>query len=55
MFILLRPHVSHFGEGNQTVWPTLKNKSSPPVMPKQRKRCIVQYEVYKTFQMTWNL
>jgi hypothetical protein len=25
---------------NQTVCPTLKNKSWPPIMPKQRERCL---------------
>jgi hypothetical protein len=35
MFILTGPHVRHFSDGNQTVCPTLKNKSWPPIMPKQ--------------------
>jgi cytochrome c oxidase assembly protein Cox11 len=40
MFILIGPHVRHFSDGNQTVCPTLKNKSWPPIMPKQRERYI---------------
>jgi hypothetical protein len=40
MFILIGPHVRHFSDGNQTVCSTLKNKSWPPIMPKQRERYI---------------
>jgi hypothetical protein len=40
MFILIGPHVRHFSDGNQTVCPTLKKKTWPPIMPKQRERCI---------------
>jgi hypothetical protein len=40
MFILIGPHVRHFSDENQTVCPTLKNKSWPPIMPKQRERCL---------------
>jgi hypothetical protein len=39
-FILIGPHVRHFSNGNQTVCPTLKKKSWPPIMPKQRERCL---------------
>jgi hypothetical protein len=31
---------AHFSDGNQTVCLTLKNKSLPPIMPKQRERCL---------------
>jgi hypothetical protein len=41
MFILIGPHVRHFSDGNQTVCPTLKNKSWPPIIPKQRLRCLL--------------
>jgi hypothetical protein len=40
MFILIGPHVRHFSDGNQTVCPTLKKKTWPPIMPKQRERCL---------------
>jgi hypothetical protein len=40
MFILIGPHVKQFSDGNQTVSPTLKNKSWPPIMPKQGERCL---------------
>jgi hypothetical protein len=40
MFILAGQHVRRFSDGNQTVCPTLKKKSWPPIMPKQRERCL---------------
>jgi hypothetical protein len=41
MFILIGPHVRYFSDGNQTVCPTLKNKSWPLIMQKQRERCLL--------------
>jgi hypothetical protein len=41
MLILRGSHVRHFSDGNQTVCPTLKNKSWPPIIIEQRKRCLV--------------
>jgi hypothetical protein len=38
VFILIDPHVRQFSDGNSD--PTLKNKSWPPIMPKQRERCL---------------
>jgi hypothetical protein len=40
MFILTGPHIRDFSDGNQTVCPTVKNKSWPPIMPKQCERCL---------------
>jgi hypothetical protein len=37
MFILIALHVRHFSDGNQTVCPTLKNKSWPSIIPKHRE------------------
>jgi hypothetical protein len=37
MFILIGPHVRHFSDGNQTVCPTLKNKSWLSIMAKRRE------------------
>jgi hypothetical protein len=40
MYILIGPDVRHFSDGNQTVSNVKKNKSWPPIMPKQRERCL---------------
>jgi hypothetical protein len=51
MFILIGPHVRHFSDGNQTVCPTLKNKSWLPILPKQRKRCMSNCQQFSREEM----
>jgi hypothetical protein len=48
MFTLMGPHVRYFSDGN----PTLKNKSWPPIIPKQPERCLVLCTVYSLFADT---
>jgi hypothetical protein len=37
--MLIGPHVRHFSDGNQCVQ-RKKNSSLPPIVPKQRERCL---------------
>jgi hypothetical protein len=51
MFILIGPRVRHFSDGNQTVCPTLKNKSWLPILPKQRKRYMLNCQQFSLEEM----
>jgi hypothetical protein len=53
MFTLIGPHVRYFSDKIQTVCPTLKNKSWPPIIPKPKQNKNVFFKTIVKVLACW--